>query len=68
MAPRLFLKKLVSDVLDRVDQFPDFDPRRDYALTVGAAELTDSEREAAHLGDRRTGGSPVGVDDIDLNL
>ncbi len=26
--PRLFLKKLVGDVLDRVDQFPDFDPRR----------------------------------------
>ena len=68
VAPRLFLKKLVSDVLDRVDQFPDFDPRRDYALTVGAAELTDSEREAAHLGDRRADGSPAGVDDIDLEV
>lgn len=47
VAPRLFLKKLVADVLDRVDQFPDFDPRRDYALTVSAAELTDVERNAA---------------------
>ena len=28
VAPRVFLKKLVADVLDRVDQFPDFDPRR----------------------------------------
>ena len=27
VAPRLFLKKLVADVLDRVDQFADFDPR-----------------------------------------
>ncbi|MEZ5273795.1 MAG: DUF2791 family P-loop domain-containing protein [Ilumatobacteraceae bacterium] len=26
IAPRLFLKKLVADVLDRVDQFADFDP------------------------------------------
>ena len=34
VAPRLFLKKLVRDVLDRVDQFPDFDPRRHYRLTL----------------------------------
>lgn len=62
VAPRLFLKKLVADVLDRVDQFPDFDPRRDYALTVGSGELTDSEREAAHLG------SAGSVDEIELEL
>ena len=37
VAPRLFLKKLVGDVLDRVDQFPDFDPRQHYALTVASA-------------------------------
>jgi hypothetical protein len=47
IAPRLFVKKLVADVLDRVDQFEDFDPRRDYALTVSATELTDIERNAA---------------------
>ncbi len=46
VAPRLFLRKLVADVLDRVDQFPDFDPRRDYRLTVAAQELTDVERQA----------------------
>lgn len=68
VAPRLFLKKLVGDVLDRVDQFADFDPRRDYALTVGAAELTESEREAAHLGDLRTSRSAQGIDDIELDL
>ncbi|MDN5861113.1 MAG: DUF2791 family P-loop domain-containing protein, partial [Pseudonocardia sp.] len=57
VAPRLFLRKLVGDVLDRVDQFPDFDPRRDYALTVTSAELTDVERQAA-----------TGLDDIDLDV
>jgi hypothetical protein len=75
VAPRLFLKKLVTDVLDRVDQFPDFDPRRDYALTVSAAELTDEEREAAARGDLRVGGAvapgrraPSSVDDVELGL
>ena len=32
VAPRIFLKKLVADVLDRVDQYADFDPRQNYAL------------------------------------
>src|SRR5690606_932466 len=40
VAPRVFLKKLVGDVLDRVDQFPDFDPRMHYSLTLGESELT----------------------------
>ncbi|NHA66853.1 BREX system ATP-binding protein BrxD [Phycicoccus flavus] len=61
IAPRIFLKKLIADVLDRVDQFPDFDPREHYALTVGSTELTDEERAAA-------AGRPVSVDDIDLDL
>ena len=46
VAPRIFLKKLVSDVLDRIDQFEDFDPRRDYALTLSDAELSAAERAA----------------------
>lgn len=49
VAPRLFLKKLVADVLDRVDQFDDFDPRQHYALTVSRSELTEVERNAAAL-------------------
>jgi P-loop Domain of unknown function (DUF2791) len=57
IAPRVFLKKLVADVLDRVDQFPEFDPRRDYSLTVSDAELTAIERAAA---------SATSVDDIEL--
>jgi hypothetical protein len=46
VAPRLFLKKLVGDILDRIDQFSDFDPRKHYALTVADGELTLVEREA----------------------
>lgn len=45
IAPRLFLRKLV-DVMDRVDQNPDFDPRRHYSLTVVGGELTETERGA----------------------
>lgn len=56
VAPRVFLKKLVDEVLDRVDQFDDYDPRRDYRLTVSMHELNQDERAAA---------SP---DDIDLDL
>ena len=57
VAPRIFLKKLVADVLDRVDQHEDFDPRRDYALTISDVELGEVERQAAS-----------GIDDIDLDL
>jgi hypothetical protein len=58
VAPRLFLKKLVGEVLDRIDQFPDFDPRQHYALVVGEDELTRVERAARGLG----------VDDVELDL
>ena len=57
VAPRIFLKKLVADVLDRVDQHEAFEPRRDYALTVTDVELGDVERQAA-----------AGVDDVDLDV
>ena len=57
IAPRVFLKKLVQDVLDRIDLHPDFDPRRDYALTLTNGELTDIERNA------RAAASP---DDVEL--
>ena len=59
VAPRIFLKKLVGEVLDRVDQFPDFDPRRDYALTISDGELTPAERE---------GRPAASVDDVELPL
>ena len=58
VAPRLFLKKLVGDVLDRVDQHPDFDPRRHYRLTVTDGELTRVERAAR---------GAASVDDVELD-
>ena len=57
VAPRLYLRKLVTDVLDRVDQFADFDPRRHYAPTLDAREMSTAERAAA---------GAVSVDDIQL--
>ena len=56
LAPRLFLKKLVGDVLDRIELFPDFDPRQHYELTLSSAEMSVNEKEAAT------------VDDVELNL
>lgn len=57
VAPRLFLKKLVSDVLDRVDLHDDFDPRKHYTLTLAESEMSAAERAAA---------SAASVDDIEL--
>ena len=54
----MFLKKLVSDVLDRIDQFDDFDPRQHYQLTVDSTEMTAVEREA----------QAQNVNDIELDL
>ncbi len=51
VAPRVFLRKLVAEVLDRVDQFTDFDPRQHYALTITDTELTEVERQAARSAD-----------------
>ncbi|MFB4305064.1 BREX system ATP-binding protein BrxD [Actinomadura sp. GTD37] len=56
IAPRVYLRKLVADVLDRVEEFPDFDPRQHYALTVSGSELSEAERSAAS------------ADEIDLGL
>lgn len=57
VAPRLFLKKLVADVLDRVDLHDSFDPRQHYKLTLTDNEMTANERAAA---------GSIGVDDIEL--
>src|SRR6185312_9383408 len=50
IAPRLFLKKLVAGVLDRIDQFGDFDPTQHYRLTLSTDEMTATEREAQATG------------------
>ncbi len=59
MAPRVFLKKLVADILDRIDQFADFDPRQHYQQTINDTELTAVERQAMGATD---------VDDIELEI
>ena len=58
VAPRIFLRKLVTEVLDRVDQFAEFDPRQHYSLTLAAADLSAVERNAAARA----------PDDIELDL
>ncbi len=50
IAPRLFLRKLV-DVLDKIEQFPDFDPYTDYEVSISPTELSDAERAALTAGD-----------------
>ena len=57
VAPRLFLKKLVAEVLDRVDLHEDFDPLKHYSLTLTDSEMSAMERAAA---------SASSVDDIEL--
>lgn len=64
VAPRVFLKKLVGDVLDRVDQFPDFDPHRHYRLTLRAEELSEEERSAAGL----TVSAAPSAEDVDIDV
>ena len=66
IAPRVFLRKLVADVLDRVTEFDDFDPRKHYKLTLSSAELTDTERNAAAF--RPSSSSPSSADDVELDL
>lgn len=59
ISPRIYLKKLVVEVLDKIELFDSFDPRRDYALTVSENELTDVERAAR---------GALGPDDVELEL
>lgn len=46
IAPRLFLRKLVGDVLDKVDEHPDFDPRAHLKLALHGDELSPEEKLA----------------------
>lgn len=59
VAPRIFLKKLVADILDRIELHPDFDPHQHYKLTIQESELSRVEREAQ---------AASGVEDIELDL
>ena len=61
VAPRVFLRKLVADILDRIAEYDDFDPRLHYKLTLPPGELTATERNAAAF-------RPETADDVELDL
>jgi len=58
IAPRIFLKKL-ADLLDRIDIHEEFDPAKNYQLTIQEGELTEEERNSTPA---------ESVDAIQLNL
>lgn len=47
VCPRIFLRELV-DVLDKVDQYEDYDPVAQYKLVLDEAALTPEELDAHH--------------------
>lgn len=59
IAPRIFLKKLVADLLDRIELHEVFDPRKDYRLTIREDELSMEERNTM---------AAASADDIALEL
>jgi hypothetical protein len=59
IAPRIFLKKLVADLLDRIELHASFDPRRDYRLTIREEELSTEERNSM---------AATSVEDISLKI
>ena len=60
VAPRLFLRKLVDGLLDKVDQHDRFDPRIHMELKLDPQSLHAQERQAA--------GIAPDLDDFDLDL
>lgn len=58
IAPRLYLRKLIAEVLDLVELYPDFRPR-EHAVSVRPDEMTPAERAAAS-------GAPRSPDDVAL--
>jgi hypothetical protein len=58
IAPRLYLRKLIAEVLDLVELYPDFRPR-EHAVSVRLNEMTPAERAASS-------GVPQSPDDIPL--
>ncbi len=59
LAPRIFLKKLVLELLDIVEMNPEFSPRDHYKPVIAGEELNDAERSAI---------APNSPDEIELNL
>ena len=61
LAPRLFLRELI-DVLDRVDQHPQYDPLEHYRLQLDESTLTEEELAA------RLGRAPSDDDEHDADV
>ena len=59
LAPRIFLKKLVSELLDVVELHQDFNPLEHYKTVISGEELNDAERTAI---------GAVSPDEIQLKL
>ena len=59
LAPRIFLKKLVSELLDVVELHKDFNPHEHYQPVISGEELNDAERSAI---------GAVSPDEIQLDL
>jgi len=62
VAPRIYLRKLVAGVLDRVDLHEAFEPTQHYKLVLEASEMSPEERAAV------TGDAQRSIDDIDLEI
>jgi len=59
LAPRIFLKKLVAELLDVAELHEEFDPRVHYKPVIAGEELNDAERAAV---------GSVSPDEIKLDL
>lgn len=49
IAPRIFLRKLVGELLDKVDEHPTYEPRQHFKLVVDAQEMKLEERAASGI-------------------
>jgi len=58
IVPRLYLRKLIGEVLDRIELFPEFRPR-EHVVSVRVEEMTEAERFASSA-------APSTPDDIQL--
>jgi hypothetical protein len=59
LAPRIFLKKLVTELLDVVELHQEFNPREHYKPVITGEELNDAERTAV---------AAASPDDIQIDL
>lgn len=60
--PRLYVRRLIDGIIDRVDQYEDFDPLKELArMGFSPAQIAEAEAEQAR-------GAALALDDIPLDL